>query len=237
MLEDLEERIRDVRQGPDGLIYLLTDHPRGCCSGWSRLTNPSMGARMKITAVTPISIGQFLFVEIETDAGITGLGRIGHMGASRGLARGHRNLRRASVGRGPGAHRAPLEPHAPLQPLPGRSDQWRHRGDRHRALGHQGQGTGGAGPLPPRRAVPDTCQGLRPRLRQDHRRAGGELRCPQGGRLQRGRPYQPLPRRARGRAFLRLPCEPHEPRRRDRAPVCARRWAARWTCCWSCTGG
>ena len=29
MLKDLEERIRDVRQGPDGLIYLLTDHPEG----------------------------------------------------------------------------------------------------------------------------------------------------------------------------------------------------------------
>ena len=29
MLEDLEERLRDVRQGPDGLIYLLTDHPDG----------------------------------------------------------------------------------------------------------------------------------------------------------------------------------------------------------------
>ncbi len=29
MLDDLEERIRDVRQGPDGLIYLLTDHPDG----------------------------------------------------------------------------------------------------------------------------------------------------------------------------------------------------------------
>ena len=29
MLEDIEERIRDVRQGPDGLIYLLTDHPEG----------------------------------------------------------------------------------------------------------------------------------------------------------------------------------------------------------------
>jgi glucose/arabinose dehydrogenase len=29
LLEDLEERIRDVRQGPDGLIYLLTDHSDG----------------------------------------------------------------------------------------------------------------------------------------------------------------------------------------------------------------
>ena len=29
MLEHLEERFRDVRQGPDGLIYLLTDHPDG----------------------------------------------------------------------------------------------------------------------------------------------------------------------------------------------------------------
>ena len=28
-LGDLGERIRDVRQGPDGLIYLLTDNPRG----------------------------------------------------------------------------------------------------------------------------------------------------------------------------------------------------------------
>lgn len=29
LLEDLDERIRDVRQGPDGLIYLLTDNPDG----------------------------------------------------------------------------------------------------------------------------------------------------------------------------------------------------------------
>ncbi len=29
LLEDLGERIRDVRQGPDGLIYLVTDAPQG----------------------------------------------------------------------------------------------------------------------------------------------------------------------------------------------------------------
>jgi glucose/arabinose dehydrogenase len=29
LLEDLGERIRDVRQGPDGLLYLLTDSPNG----------------------------------------------------------------------------------------------------------------------------------------------------------------------------------------------------------------
>lgn len=29
MLRDLRERIRDIRQGPDGLIYLLTDSPEG----------------------------------------------------------------------------------------------------------------------------------------------------------------------------------------------------------------
>ncbi len=29
LLEDLGERIRDVRQGPDGWLYLLTDSPRG----------------------------------------------------------------------------------------------------------------------------------------------------------------------------------------------------------------
>lgn len=29
LLQDLGERIRDVRQGPDGLIYLLTDSPEG----------------------------------------------------------------------------------------------------------------------------------------------------------------------------------------------------------------
>jgi glucose/arabinose dehydrogenase len=29
LLPDLGERVRDVRQGPDGYIYLLTDHPQG----------------------------------------------------------------------------------------------------------------------------------------------------------------------------------------------------------------
>jgi aldose sugar dehydrogenase len=29
MLQDLDERIRDVRQGPDGLIYVLTDSDDG----------------------------------------------------------------------------------------------------------------------------------------------------------------------------------------------------------------
>ena len=28
-LDELGERIRDVREGPDGAIYLLTDSPRG----------------------------------------------------------------------------------------------------------------------------------------------------------------------------------------------------------------
>ena len=42
---------------------------------------------MKITAVTPVSIGQFLFVEIETDAGITGSANRAHGGISRPRAR------------------------------------------------------------------------------------------------------------------------------------------------------
>ena len=29
MLQDLHERIRDVRQGPDGALYLLTDDDDG----------------------------------------------------------------------------------------------------------------------------------------------------------------------------------------------------------------
>lgn len=29
LLPDLGERVRDVRQGPDGYVYLLTDHPQG----------------------------------------------------------------------------------------------------------------------------------------------------------------------------------------------------------------
>ena len=29
LLAELDERIRDVRQGPDGFLYLLTDHPEG----------------------------------------------------------------------------------------------------------------------------------------------------------------------------------------------------------------
>jgi len=28
-LIDRGERVRDVRQGPDGFLYLLTDHPKG----------------------------------------------------------------------------------------------------------------------------------------------------------------------------------------------------------------
>ena len=34
LLKDLQpdaERIRDVRQGPDGALYLLTDNPKGGC--------------------------------------------------------------------------------------------------------------------------------------------------------------------------------------------------------------
>ena len=29
LLEELEERIRDVRSGPDGFLYVLTDSPDG----------------------------------------------------------------------------------------------------------------------------------------------------------------------------------------------------------------
>jgi glucose/arabinose dehydrogenase len=29
LLQGLHERIRDVRQGPDGALYLLTDNPAG----------------------------------------------------------------------------------------------------------------------------------------------------------------------------------------------------------------
>jgi glucose/arabinose dehydrogenase len=29
MLRELKQRIRDVREGPDGLLYVLTDSPRG----------------------------------------------------------------------------------------------------------------------------------------------------------------------------------------------------------------
>jgi glucose/arabinose dehydrogenase len=29
LLQDLKQRIRDVREGPDGLLYLLTDHDDG----------------------------------------------------------------------------------------------------------------------------------------------------------------------------------------------------------------
>ena len=29
LLADLHQRIRDVKQGPDGLLYVLTDEPKG----------------------------------------------------------------------------------------------------------------------------------------------------------------------------------------------------------------
>ena len=37
LLTELRQRIRDVRQGPDGLLYLLTDENPGRFSGSSQL--------------------------------------------------------------------------------------------------------------------------------------------------------------------------------------------------------
>ena len=34
LLKDLRERIRDVRKGPDGAIWLLTDNPEGRVLRW-----------------------------------------------------------------------------------------------------------------------------------------------------------------------------------------------------------
>jgi glucose/arabinose dehydrogenase len=40
MLTDLKQRIRDVRQGPDGLIYLLTDENHGAILKLEPVTVP-----------------------------------------------------------------------------------------------------------------------------------------------------------------------------------------------------
>ena len=39
LLQNLDERIRDVRQGPDGALWLLTDSSAGRICGWRRPQN------------------------------------------------------------------------------------------------------------------------------------------------------------------------------------------------------
>ena len=39
LLQGLRERIRDVRQGPDGALYLLTDNAPGASCAWRRRNN------------------------------------------------------------------------------------------------------------------------------------------------------------------------------------------------------
>jgi len=41
LLEDLGDRIRDVRQGPDGWLYVLTDSPQGRLLRLQPLTLPA----------------------------------------------------------------------------------------------------------------------------------------------------------------------------------------------------
>ena len=45
LLVDLRQRIRDVRQGPDELLYLLTDEETAPCCGSSRRNSPKPKAQ------------------------------------------------------------------------------------------------------------------------------------------------------------------------------------------------
>jgi glucose/arabinose dehydrogenase len=49
MLTDLKQRIRDIRQGPDGLIYLLTDENHGAV-----LKLEPVAREEKTTAAEPV---------------------------------------------------------------------------------------------------------------------------------------------------------------------------------------
>ena len=97
---------------------------------------------MKITKVEPLLLDRFLYVRISTDAGITGIGESGHLGPARGLRCLDHEVRRLPGRQGPVPDRAPLERHAARQSLHRRRDHRRGFGDRHRAVGHQGQAFG-----------------------------------------------------------------------------------------------
>jgi galactonate dehydratase len=62
---------------------------------------------MKITRVTPVRAGQFLFARVETDAGIHGIGEAGCWGALEGAEAAVRKFARYLEGRDPG----PIEHH------------------------------------------------------------------------------------------------------------------------------
>ena len=53
MLADLHQRIREVKPGPDGFIYVLTDEGPGCGPGSAPVPGGSCGAVLRIEPVAP----------------------------------------------------------------------------------------------------------------------------------------------------------------------------------------
>ena len=112
---------------------------------------------MKITDIQgyPVWNGKrnFLFVTVDTDEGISGVGEAGHHRARAGGDGGDRAFPATADRAGPDADRAPLAAALSrrLLPRPAHPRQ-RDLGDRHRALGHQGQGARRAGLRAARRA-------------------------------------------------------------------------------------
>ena len=120
---------------------------------------------MKITTVEPLLIDRYMFVQVHTDAGISGLGESGAWGYLEASEAVVKKLGALSGRRRPAADRAPLAVHVPLEPLPRGGDHGRAQRHRHRALGHRGQALRRAGLSAARRQGARQGASLLPRLR------------------------------------------------------------------------
>ena len=100
---------------------------------------------MKIAKVEPLPIGRYLYVRITTESGLVGIGESGTWGHLEASAAAIAKFGAYLVGR----DARPIEHHwnvmLPLAPFHRRRDHRRGLGDRHRAVGHQGQAARRAG--------------------------------------------------------------------------------------------
>ena len=123
---------------------------------------------MKITSLEPLVVDvgtrNWLFVVVETDEGVSGIGEGSLPGHPRAVAAAVEEYREYVVGRGPGADPAPLAADVPAAVLPKRRrDALGDERDRAGALGHQGKSGGPAGLRPARRPLPRPHQAVRER--------------------------------------------------------------------------
>ena len=95
--------------------------------------------KVKITAVTPLLIDRYLFVQVHTDAGLIGLGESGTWGYLEASEQAINTFAAYLVGQDPLRIEHHWQYHVSLEPLPRRGDHGRDQRHRHRPLGHRRQ--------------------------------------------------------------------------------------------------